>query len=139
MTKLGARLAAVEIVLVLLLGSACAPAAPDNAAVERDFAQRNSIVEVTAEGVVTSVLSDEGGPSGTHQRFIIRLTGATQTVLVDNNITIGQRVPVANGDDVIVHGEYVWNDQGGLIHFTHHDPAPAHEGGWIELRGTRYQ
>jgi hypothetical protein len=139
MTKLGARLAAVEIVLVLLLGSACAPATPDNAAVERDFAQRNSIVEVTAEGVVTSVLSDEGGPSGTHQRFIIRLTGATQTVLVDNNITIGQRVPVANGDDVIVHGEYVWNDQGGLIHFTHHDPAPAHEGGWIELRGTRYQ
>ncbi|HYK98442.1 MAG TPA: DUF3465 domain-containing protein [Candidatus Acidoferrales bacterium] len=125
--------------LVLLLGAACAPATPDNAAVERDFAQRNSIVEVTAEGAVTSILSDESGPSGTHQRFIIRLTGAAQTVLVDNNITIGQRVPVANGDDVIVHGEYVWNEQGGLIHFTQHDPAPAHEGGWIELRGTRYQ
>ena len=125
--------------LVLLFGPACAPATADNAAVERDYAERRSTVEVTAEGVVTNVLADDSGPSGTHQRFIIRLAGSTQTVLVDNNVTIGQRAPVSPGNDVIVHGEYVWNDQGGLIHFTHHDPAPAHEGGWIELKGERYQ
>src|SRR5947207_2833149 len=125
--------------IALLLAVSCAPAPPDNALVERDYAERQSLVEVTAQGVVTSVLADESGPSGMHQRFIIRLAGASQTVLVDNNVTIGQRAPVAPGDDVIVHGEYVWNDQGGLIHFTHHDPAPAHEGGWIELHGMRYQ
>ena len=125
-------------IALLLLGISCASAS-DNASVERDYADHRSLVEVTADGVVTSVLADEGGPSGMHQRFIIRLAGASQTVLVDNNVTIGQRAPVAAGDDVIVHGEYVWNDQGGLIHFTHHDPAPAHEGGWIELHGTRYQ
>ena len=133
------RVRRVAIALLLLLGSACAPATPDNAAVERDYAEHRSIVEVTAEGVVTSVLTDDSGPSGMHQRFIIRLADSTQTVLVDNNVTIGQRVPVLLGNDVIVHGEYVWNDQGGLIHFTHHDPAPAHEGGWIELKGVRYQ
>ena len=125
--------------IALLLVVSCARMAPDNASIERDYAERRSLVEVTAEGVVTSVLTDESGPSGMHQRFIIRLAEGSQTVLVDNNVTIGQRAPVAPGDDVIVHGEYVWNDQGGLIHFTHHDPAPAHEGGWIELRGMRYQ
>ena len=124
---------------LLLLVVSCAPATPDNAAVERAYAEHQSSVEVTAQGPVTRVLTDESGPSGTHQRFIIRLAGASQTVLVDNNVTIGQRAPVAAGDDVIVHGEYVWNDQGGLIHFTHHDPAPAHEGGWIEVHGLRYQ
>ena len=129
----------IGVLLVLLLAPACAPASPDNAAVERDYAGKRSGVEVTAEGVVTSVLADESGPSGTHQRFIFRLAGSTQTVLVDNNVTIGQRAPVSPGDDVIVHGEYVWNDQGGLIHFTHHDGAPNHEGGWIELKGLRYQ
>jgi Protein of unknown function (DUF3465) len=129
----------VGIALLLLLGPACAATTPDNAAVERDYAEHRSTVEVTAEGAVTSVLADDSGPSGTHQRFIIRLAGATQTVLVDNNVTIGQRVPVHPADDVVVHGEYIWNDQGGLIHFTHHDPAPAHEGGWIELKGVRYQ
>ena len=126
--------------LLLLLAPACVPATtPDNTAVERAFAERRSTVEVTAQGVVTSILADDSGPSGVHQRFIIRLAGSTQTVLVDNNVTIGQRVPVLPGNDVSVHGEYVWNDQGGLIHFTHHDPAHTHEGGWIELSGVRYQ
>ena len=126
--------------LLLLLAPACVPATtPDNTAVERAFAERRSTVEVTAQGVVTSVLTDDSGPSGVHQRFIIRLAGSTQTVLVDNNITIGQRAPVIRGTEVLVHGEYVWNDQGGLIHFTHHDPAHTHEGGWIELSGVRYQ
>ena len=128
------------IVLLLLLAPACVPATtPDNAAVERAYAEKRSTVEVTAQGVVTSVLTDDSGPSGMHQRFIIRLAGSTQTVLVDNNITIGQRAPVIRGTEVLVHGEYVWNDQGGLIHFTHHDPAHTHEGGWIELSGIRYQ
>ena len=27
------------------------------------------------------------------------------------------------GDTVSFFGEYVWNEQGGLIHWTHHDPA----------------
>ena len=127
------------IALLLLLGAACAPATADNAAVQRDYAEKRSTLEVTAEGMVTRVLADDSGPSGVHQRFVVRLAGSTQTVLVDNNVTIGQRAPVLPDNDVIVHGEYVWNDQGGLIHFTHHDPAHTHEGGWIEFKGVRYQ
>jgi hypothetical protein len=124
---------------LMLLLPACAAATADNAAVENDYAERRSTVEVTAQGVVTAVLADDTGPSGRHQRFIIRLAGATQTVLIENNVDVGRRVPVAPSDDVTVHGEYIWNDQGGLIHYTHHDPAPGHEGGWIERNGVRYQ
>ncbi|HTJ60360.1 MAG TPA: DUF3465 domain-containing protein [Candidatus Saccharimonadales bacterium] len=128
------------LVLIALAASACsASTTPDNAAIEADYADHRSPVEVTADGTVVSILTDDVGPSGTHQRFIIRLAGAAQTVLVDNNVTIGQRVPVAADQHLVVHGEYVWNSEGGLIHFTHHDPAPAHEGGWIELNGVRYQ
>jgi hypothetical protein len=129
----------LTLALLVLLMPACAAATADNAAVQNDYAARRSAVEVTAEGVVTSVLADDTGPSGPHQRFIIRLAGATQTVLIDNNVTVGQRVPIATSDDVTVHGEYIWNDQGGLIHYTHHDPAPGHEGGWIDRNGVRYQ
>jgi uncharacterized protein DUF3465 len=87
---------------------------------------------------VTRLLSDDTGPSGTHQRFIMLLKGSAQTLLIDNNVDIGKRVPLAIRDDVAVRGEYVWNDQGGLVHFTHHDPAHTHEDGWIELKGVRY-
>lgn len=129
----------LAVALLLLLAPACAAATADNATVERDYAEHRSTVEVTAQGVVTAVLSDDTGPSGPHQRFIIRLAASTQTVLIDNNLTVGQRVPVGPSDVVTVHGEYIWNDQGGLIHYTHHDPAPGHEGGWIDRNGVRYQ
>ena len=72
-----------------------------------------------------------------HQRFIVACTGG-QTLLVANDISIGQRVPLRDGERLVIHGQYVWNDQGGLIHFTHHDPAHTHEDGWIELKGVRY-
>lgn len=123
---------------LVLVTAACAPADTGNAAVQRAFAEHRSTVEVTADGGVTRLLSDDPGPDGTHERFIVRLSGLEQTVLIEHNVSIGRRVPVAVGDAVRVHGEYVWNDQGGLIHFTHHDPAHTHEGGWIELAGTRY-
>ena len=78
---------------------------------ERAYAEHQSDVQVTANGVVSRLLSDDTGPSGTHQRFIVQVKGSTQTLLIDNNVDIGKRVPVAIGDDVTVHGEYVWNDQ----------------------------
>ncbi len=111
----------------------------DNAAIARAFADHRSPLEVTAQGQVERVLSDETSDTGTHQRFIVKLDGATQTVLVTNNVSVGTRVPVAVGDSVVVHGEYIWNDQGGLVHFTHHDPDGSHASGWIERQGVRYQ
>ena len=84
------------------------------------------------------LLEDQRSSSGTHERFIIRLTAGDLTVEVEHNISIGRRAPVRVGDHVIVHGEYIWNSQGGLIHFTHHDPEGTHEGGYIIDTGTTY-
>lgn len=81
---------------------------------------------------------DRTSSTGTHEQFIIRLTSENLTVEIEHNISIGKRVPVADGDRVIVHGEYIWNAQGGLIHFTHHDPQGTHENGYIVDNGTTY-
>ena len=126
------------LLVLAVLTSACASVAAGNTAVEQAFADHRSEIQVTADGTVTRFLSDDTGPSGTHQRFIVQLKGSTQTLLIENNVDVGKRVPAAVGDDLVVHGEYIWNDQGGLIHFTHHDPDHSHEGGWIELKGVRY-
>lgn len=113
-------------------------AGTDNVAVQRAFEQHASGIELTATGQVDRLLSDQTGPAGPHQRFVVRLPERGMTVLVEHNLSIAPRVPVAAGAPVVVHGEYIWNAEGGLVHFTHHDPDGSHEGGYILYAGKRY-
>lgn len=94
-------------------------------------------VEVTVAAPVQKLLRDDtrGRP---HQKFLILLSNGT-TVLVAHNTGEAPRVPIAEGDIVRIHGEYIWNRKGGLIHWTHHSTTPRHEGGWIEFNGRRYE
>jgi hypothetical protein len=114
------------------------PAQVDDAAIVADFQNHRSNVEVTADGTVVRLLPDRTGSTGTHEQFIIKLTSQDLTVEIEHNISIAARVPVAEGDHVIVHGEYIWTSKGGLIHFTHHDPQGTHEGGYIQDNGKTY-
>ncbi|HXN57449.1 MAG TPA: DUF3465 domain-containing protein [Candidatus Angelobacter sp.] len=111
---------------------------PDDAAIVSDFHNHQSSVEVTADATVVRLLADSTSSTGTHERFIIKLSSGDLTIEVEHNISIAARAPVKEGDHVIVHGEYIWNSQGGLIHFTHHDPQGTHEGGYIQAGGTTY-
>ena len=83
------------------------------------------------------VLPDDHAGSR-HQRFILRVAGGV-SVLVAHNVDLAPRVPVALGDSVELRGEYEWNDRGGVIHWTHHDPDGRREGGWIRQDGRLYQ
>ena len=132
-------------ILVLVTAGACRSASPtenvgstDNAAVKVAFERHADGVQVTATGVIDRVLSDQDGPSGPHERFIVRLPDVAMTVLVEHNLSLAPRVPVVVGEPVMVHGEYIWNAQGGLVHFTHDDADRSHEGGYIVYGGRRY-
>ena len=97
----------------------------------------NVIVE-DVTGTVDRLLTDDLKGSR-HQRFIVRIAGG-HTVLVVHNIDLAPRVnSLRVGDRVSVKGEYEWNDQGGLIHWTHRDPHSRHEDGWIIHENVRYE
>lgn len=96
----------------------------------------NEIVTVTA--LVKRVLPDDNDGSR-HQRFLLQLPSGN-TVLVAHNIDLAPRVAgLAEGDTVTVRGEFEWNERGGVLHWTHHDPAGRHQGGWIERQGQRVE
>jgi hypothetical protein len=95
-------------------------------------------VEVTVKGNITAILSDDT-VGDKHQRFIIEL-GNNQTILITHNIDLAPRVVgISVGSLVYVHGEYIWNNQGGIIHWTHIDPAGVHENGWVVFGDNKYQ
>ena len=61
------------------------------------------------------------------------------TVLVDHNLDLAERVPLEEWDLVQVRGEYEFNAQGGVVHWTHRDPGMGIKHGWIEHKGLRYE
>jgi hypothetical protein len=118
-------------------GDTISPRAGD-AALARAFSDHSSGVEVEGEGTVSRLLTDDTA-GARHQRFIVRLASG-QTILVAHNIDVAQRVdPLLVGDTVSFKGVYEWNGQGGLVHWTHRDPAGSHVAGWIKHGGRTYQ
>lgn len=102
------------------------------------FAARKSNVQVYGTGTVISILSDDLDGSR-HQRFIIELK-SKQTLLVAHNIDLSPRIfALSLNDKIEFFGEYEWNDKGGVIHWTHHDPQEIHVGGWIFYNNVIYQ
>jgi hypothetical protein len=97
-----------------------------------------SDVQLTGQGVVVKVLRDDLDGSK-HQRFILDV-GSGNTVLVSHNIDLAPRVDnIAEGDSIEFAGEYEWNSKGGVVHWTHHDPAGRHPEGWIRHHGRTYK
>ena len=118
------------------------PPAPIERATENDiealFEQRRSDVQVRGAGTVLRTLSDDDEGSR-HQRFILELPSG-HTLLIAHNIDLAPRIDsLQKGDRVEFYGEYEWNDKGGVIHWTHHDPRGRHVAGWLKHQGRIYQ
>jgi hypothetical protein len=114
------------------------PSLSDNAAIMRAYTSHARDIRVDGSGSVSRVLADDN-QGDRHQRFLVLLpTG--QSVLIVHNIDIAPRVEnLRVGDEIEFEGEYVWNAQGGLVHWTHHDPSARHRAGWVKHAGHVYQ
>ncbi|MGR5116639.1 DUF3465 domain-containing protein [Photobacterium damselae] len=94
--------------------------------------------QVQSTGIVHTLLPDDtqGTP---HQKFILSLPSG-HTLLIAHNIELAPRVPnLREGDKVQFYGEYEWNHQGGVIHWTHKDPKQKHPDGWLKVNNVKYE
>ena len=109
-----------------------------DAVFEKALQERAESLQVEGAGKVVRVLPDDNDGSR-HQRFILRLNSG-QTLMVAHNIDLAPRLASLQiGDSVRFYGEYEWNSQGGVIHWTHSDPQGHHIAGWLKHDGRTYQ
>jgi len=138
------------VVVFVLLGVAgvaaggCAASSRDaeggdgDAILAKAYEDRAADLSVEGHGTVTRMLSDDDEGSR-HQRFVVRLDSG-QTLLVVHNIDVAPRVDdLSVGDKVAFKGIYEWSEQGGTIHWTHHDPDGQHAAGWLRHGAKTYQ
>jgi len=113
-------------------------AKPSESEIANAYMQHLHDIQVMGEGEVVKVLADDNKGSK-HQRFILRVPEGF-TVLVAHNIDLAPRIKnIATGDSAAFYGEYVWNEKGGVVHWTHHDPRGRHTSGWVKHNGITYQ
>jgi len=113
--------------------------AQDNGAeVLRALQNRQSGVQVSGSAAVSRILPDDNEGSR-HQKFILRFSTGN-TLLIAHNIDLAPRIGgLREGDMVEFYGVYEWNEKGGVVHWTHHDPRGRHVGGWLKHNGQTYQ
>ncbi|MBT8422817.1 MAG: DUF3465 domain-containing protein [Gammaproteobacteria bacterium] len=102
------------------------------------YADRVSDLWVQGSGRVDRVLADDNEGSR-HQRFVLELNSG-QSILIAHNIDLAPRIPdISRGDRVEFNGVYEYNDRGGVVHWTHHDPQGRMTGGWLRHNGATYK
>lgn len=107
------------------------------AKVKNAFEKRLSDVLIEGSGRIVHLLPDDEQGSR-HQLFLLELEPGL-TLKISHNIDLAPYVPVERGDSIAFFGEYEWNEKGGVIHWTHHDPAGRHPDGWLLHEGRTYQ
>lgn len=126
-----------EPVAVTTYQNASADTLTPVATIAKAFTDKQSNIQVKQKGIITKILSDDTS-GDRHQRMIVRLSN-NQTLLITHNIDLAPRVPnPVVGKTLTFYGEYEWNDEGGVVHWTHKDPDGKHIAGWLEYDGKQY-
>lgn len=115
------------------------PKRDDTKLIEQCFRAMRSDVQVQFDAEVVHLLPDDTRGSK-HQLFLADLSNG-MTLKISHNIDIAPYIKtLKKGDTVRVHGDYVYNDKGGVVHWTHRNTrGGSHPGGWIIHEGKKYE
>lgn len=114
------------------------PSSANSTAIEQAYNNRQQSIQVMGTGDVVKILPDDL-QGAKHQKFILKIS-KDLTILIAHNIDLAPRInSLKKGDEVTFNGEYEYNNKGGVVHWTHHDPRKKHPEGWLKHEGKTYK
>lgn len=97
--------------------------------------RRVDFVEGGGMVVVKLLPDDRNGLE--HQKWIVRLSNG-QTMQAVYNLDMCEYVPLKVGDVVSMGGQFIWTNEGAMLHWLHYDPRQNRPDGYVELNGKVY-
>lgn len=97
--------------------------------------RRLDFVEGSGMVVVKLLPDDRNGLQ--HQKWVVRLSNG-KTMQAVYNLDMCEYVPLKVGDVVAMGGQFIWTNQGALLHWLHYDPRQRRSDGYVELNGKVY-
>ena len=73
-----------------------------------------------------------------HERWYIQLSDGSVVFAVYNIDMNVERVPLVQGEKQDIGGQFIWTNNGGLLHWLHADPKNNRPDGFVIVNGHRY-
>jgi hypothetical protein len=97
--------------------------------------RRLDFVEGGGMVVVKLLPDDRNGLE--HEKWVVRLSNG-QTMQAVYNLDMCEYVPLKVGDVVSMGGQFLWTNEGPMLHWLHFDPRQNRPDGYVELNGKVY-
>lgn len=86
--------------------------------------------------LVAKILPEDHSGSP-HQLWVVKLSNGESLQAV-SNLDMCETIPLKVGDKVGLGGQFIWTQQGGLVHWLHKDPHGNRPDGYVNLDGKVY-
>lgn len=113
------------------------PGSGEDAEIVKAVEKRRRVDFVEGRGMVVTKLLPDDRNGLEHQKWMVRLSNGTSMQAV-YNLDMCERVPLKVGDVVSMGGQFVWTNQGALLHWLHYDPRQNRPDGYVEVNGKVY-
>lgn len=118
-------------------GEERSPGNEDDSEIVRAVVNRRRVDFVEGRGmvVIRTLADDTNGLR--HQKWVVQLSNGSSMMAV-YNLDMCERVALKVGDHVAMGGQFVWTNQGALLHWLHYDPRKTRPDGYVEVNGKVY-
>lgn len=99
--------------------------------------RRGRVDFVEGSGMVVTQLLPDDNSGLRHQKWMVKLSNG-QSMQAVYNSDMCPRVPLKVGDVVAMGGQFIYTNEGPMLHWLHFDPKSNRPDGYVEVNGQAY-